>query len=103
MRRFNWLIALLMGFLVVAIPSAYAAENTYTGSSDLVMFPATMDGGATITYQTDTVTFGVIDHAGSYNPPVDSVDVPGGVGVGDFQYTMDLGISNTPWTWGWRR
>ena len=93
MRRFTWLVALIVGFLVVAIPATYGAENVYTGDSDAIMFPATMDGGsATITYGADTITFRASDHFGTYVPITDGVALPADdrMGFGDFVYTMDL-------------
>ena len=89
-------MALLFGFLAVAQPSAYAAENIYTGSSDADTFPATMDGGAAITYQADTITFGTLGHPGTYIPTTDTVDLPVDArrGRGDFEYTMDLAMTD---------
>jgi len=96
MRRLNWCIALLWGFIGVAVPAVFAAENIYTGSSDGDLFPATMDGGASITYQADTITFGTLPHPGNYIPPGDSVALPGADkrGFGDFEYTMDLAMTD---------
>ena len=80
----------ILTFMVDEISVTYSSLAKFTGDSDAVKLPATMDNGAAITYQTDTITFETLpDYAG------DAVTPPGfDTGRGDFVYTIDLAMTD---------
>jgi iron complex outermembrane receptor protein len=107
MRRFAFMAVLFFGVVLFAASAgAQTVTNTYTGTGDALTFPATMDNGAAITYGADTITF----DSGSYDattptfaPLVNQVDLPtdGTMGNGDFEYIVDLGMTDLDGVAGW--
>ena len=105
MRRIAFMAVLLLGSVViVAAAAAETVTNTYTGEGDAATFGATMDGGATITYGAETITFGTLGYdATTYNPTIDTVDLPSDSTMknGDFVYTMQLDMTAYDGVGGW--
>jgi len=87
MRKIGLVALLFSGLLFAAAGSVYGDTAIYTGDSDIVKFPATMDNdGPPITYEADRIGLGVNGSVGLPHEPY--------MGKGDFVYTMDLAMTD---------
>ena len=83
MKRFTFPVAFVFGLFLVVASSAYGGSATFTGDSDTVKFPETMERGDGITYETDKILFGPAKPQGpavDYHRPIDHIELPSGAG-----------------------